>query len=159
MILAIDPGNIMSGYVFLYDNLTVKEFGKINNFELLEKIDCGDFGACKNVAIEMIASYGMAVGATIFDTCVWIGRFCEKIELELSIEPVYIYRKDEKINLCGTMKAKDNNIRQALIDRFGIVGVKKNKGWFYGFKSDIWSAYAVGVTFHDLYMSKEKRED
>ena len=34
--------------------------------------------------------------------------------------------KEEKMNLCGSMKAKDSNIRQALIDRFGEVGTKKN---------------------------------
>jgi hypothetical protein len=47
------------------------------------------------------------------------------------------------------MKAKDGNIRQALIDRFGVVGTKKNQGWFYGFSGDIWSAYAVGITYKD----------
>jgi hypothetical protein len=53
------------------------------------------------------------------------------------------------------MKAKDSNIRQSLIDRFGVVGVKNNQGWFYGFKSDIWSAYAVGCTYLDRLEEKE----
>ena len=90
----------------------------------------------------------MAVGKEVFETCVWIGRFKE-IALLKNIQVEYIYRKEEKINLCNSMKAKDTNIRQALIDRFGIVGTKKNPGWFYGFKKDIWSAYAVGVTYLD----------
>ena len=54
------------------------------------------------------------------------------------------------MNLCKTMKAKDSNIRQALIDRFGEVGTKNKQGWFYGFKKDIWSAYAIGITYVDL---------
>ena len=77
------------------------------------------------VIIEMIASYGMAVGKEVFDTCVWIGRF-KQISESQDIEVEYIYRKDEKINICNSMKAKDSNIRQALIDRFGDVGTKKN---------------------------------
>lgn len=75
--------------------------------------------------IEMVASYGMAVGATVFETCVAIGQFKE-IAMKQNIPVEFIYRKDEKMNLCHSMKAKDSNIRQALIDRFGEVGTKKN---------------------------------
>ena len=77
------------------------------------------------VVIEMIASYGMPVGKEVFETCVWIGRFTQQT-YEIGKEYKYIYRKDEKMNICNSMKAKDSNIRQALIDRFGQVGTKKN---------------------------------
>jgi len=53
---------------------------------------------------------------------VWIGKFTEASGMKEN----YIYRKDEKMNICHSMRAKDSNIRQALIDRFGIVGTKKN---------------------------------
>ena len=143
-ILAIDAGNIESGYC-LMDAETYKpiEFGKINNHELLTKVLELDYD---DLILEMIASYGMPVGASVFDTCVWIGRF---IQARQCPNYDYIYRKEEKINLCQSLKAKDSNIRQALIDRFGVVGTKKDQGWFYGFKKDIWSAYAVGVTWLD----------
>lgn len=143
-ILAIDSGNIESGYC-LIDSETYKpiEFGKIDNVQLLMKVIELDYDY---LILEMIASYGMPVGASVFDTCVWIGRF---IQARKCPDYDYIYRKEEKMNLCGSMKAKDSNIRQALIDRFGVVGTKKNKGFFYGFKKDIWAAYAVGITWLD----------
>lgn len=148
MILSIDPGNIESAYCVI-DKETYKpiEFGKIDNSQLREKLISDlHYYPIESLAIEMIASYGMPVGKEVFETCVWIGRFIECFKCPFTW---YIYRKEEKINLCGNMKAKDSNIRQALIDRFGEVGTKKEKGWFYGFKKDIWSAYAVGVTFLD----------
>lgn len=148
MILAIDPGNTQSAYC-LMEKETYKpiEFGKIDNEEMLIKLKELKYD---KLIVEMIASYGMAVGASVFDTCVWIGRF---IQARTCTDFEYIYRKEEKMNLCYSMKAKDSNIRQALIDRFGDVGIKKAPGWFYGFKKDIWAAYAVGTT----YLDKEKR--
>ena len=183
MILAIDPGNIESGYVFLDDNLKPVEHGKITNEELLEKIQSDYFlwreehykdqfmnreEIIKNeihIAIEMIASYGMPVGKEVFDTCVWIGKFKQALidggYVDKDNEIQYIYRKDEKMNLCHSMKANDATIKQALVDRFAPgqknygKGTKKEPGWFYGFKADIWAAYAVGVTYYDMYLKGE----
>ena len=171
-ILAIDPGNVESAYCLIEkDTYKPIEFGKIPNNELLQKIELLNYDF---LAIEMIASYGMPVGREVFETCVFIGRCIEAatnkkakdLQKELrgfdAINSIpknkpfyeYVYRKEEKINLCGSMKAKDSNIRQALIDRFGVVGTKKEQGWFYGFKSDIWAAYAVGVTYLDREREK-----
>lgn len=158
MILAIDPGNIESGYVLL-DQKTLKplEVGKIKNEELKYILELPSTKeSVKHYAIEMIASYGMSVGQSVFETCIWIGRFIEVIGDNYK----FIYRKDEKTNLCNSMKAKDSNIIQALIDRFAPntpnkgKGTKKEPGWFYGFKKDIWQAYAVGVTYYDLYLKE-----
>ncbi len=160
MILAIDPGNIESGIV-LIDDKTLRPViaEKIDNEELLENIYSEFYKNYYNVAIEKIASYGMPVGETTFDTCIWIGRFYEAIYNKYpGVDIEFIYRKDEKINLCNSMKAKDSNIVQALIDRFAPntpnkgKGSKKEPGWFYGFKKDIWQAYAVGVTYYDMYL-------
>ena len=168
MILAIDPGNIESGYVITSDDLCIWDKGKVKNEELLNFIlpDCIEDAAEKGesiyIAIEMIASYCMAVGVSVFETCVWIGKFSREIYLRTRREPTLIYRKDEKMNLCGSMKAKDSNIIQALVDRFAPdtsnkgKGTKKAPGWFYGFKKDIWQAYAVGVTYFDMYLVTEK---
>lgn len=149
-ILAIDPGNEESAYCLIQKE-TYKpiEFGKISNHLMLIKLHELEYD---KLIVEMIASYGMSVGQTVFETCVWIGRF---IQRRTSPSYEYIYRKEEKMNLCNSMKAKDSNIRQALIDRFGEVGVKKAPGWFYGFKKDIWAAYAVGVTYLDKIKEQE----
>lgn len=153
-ILAIDPGNVESAYVILREDLSIEEFGKLPNNDLLLIVNETCFHEKLDVAIEMIASYGMAVGVTVFDTCVWVGRFAQEASKYSKV--TYIYRKDEKINLCHTMKAKDGNIRQALIDRFGVVGTKKSPGWFYGVSKDVWAAIAVGVTYHDMYLKKRE---
>lgn len=101
------------------------------------------------LAIEMIASYGMPVGREVFETCVWIGRFIEAWGGPYTL----VYRKDVKLHLCGQPRAKDSNIRQALIDRYGgkdrAVGKKATPGPLYGVSADVWSALAIAVTFAD----------
>lgn len=154
MILAIDPGNIQSAYCII-DKETYNpiEFGKIDNNDLLKQISI--FKNIDCIVVERVASYGMPVGQTVFDTCEWYGRFIQKYcDTHEEFKINYIYRKEVTMNLCNSVRAKDSNIRQALIDRFGQVGTKNNKGWFYGFKNDIWSAYAVGIT----YLDGEKNE-
>lgn len=165
MILAIDPGNTESAYVLIENDLSrVVEKGKVENFELVDIIlrIKDEHSSLEHIAIEMIASYGMAVGKTVFETCVWIGRFIQLIRIEFGVEADLIYRSEEKMCLCHSMKAKDSNIRQALVDIYapntpnGGKGTKKSPGYFYGFKSDIYSALAVAHTYKKKYLDGEK---
>lgn len=158
-IFAIDPGNTQSAYCVMDDEYHLIEFAKLPNEEILKKIYewVNDINM---VVIERVASYGMAVGREVFETCEWIGRFTQKVmQYALSEEDnivEYIYRKDEKVTICGSMKAKDANIRQALIDRFAKFdfkngkGTKSNPDYFYGVSKDCWAAIAVAVTKLDM---------
>ena len=70
-------------------------------------------------------------------------------------------RQQVKLNICKSNKATDATIRQALVDRFDKdasnygKGTKDAPGWFYGFKADIWQAYALGITYIDLDMCED----
>jgi len=143
VILAIDPGTTESGWVE-FEGGRVLASGVSNNYELVMKL-VGH--PAQRLVIEMIASYGMPVGKEVFETCVWIGRFIAAYGRPLSnMHDYFAYRKDVKLHLCGTSKAKDGNIRQALIDRIGPQGTKANPGPTYGVKSHAWAALAVAVT-------------
>ena len=163
-IIAIDPGNIESGYVICQHNgkdiMQIIDFGKMENEELKNQCIYAEelfkvAGMEYSVAIEMIACYGMPVGKEVFQTCEWIGRFVEALGPE---RVKRVYRKEEKSDLCHSQKANDSTIRQALIDRYapGVrnygKGTKKEPGFFYGFHADVWSAMAVATTFFDKYI-------
>ena len=163
MILAIDPGNEKSAYVVLEDDLRPGEFGKVSCAHVRDIVipTLVDLYPGITLAIEMVASYGMPVGREVFETCFWAGMFWQAAAVS---EKRLIYRMDEKLNLCHDSRAKDANIRQALIDRFasgtpnGGKGTKKEPGWFYGFSADVWQAYAVGGTCADMMVGEYKRE-
>lgn len=120
-ILAIDPGNIESAFVLLNPDYTISNgnFFKFGNDNVLGTIQSlgGIYGDQLTVVIEKVASYGMAVGAEVFDTCIWIGRFTEAA-IERGCQVEYVYRMDEKMALCHDSRAKDANIRQTLGDVF-----------------------------------------
>jgi Holliday junction resolvasome RuvABC endonuclease subunit len=146
MLLGIDPGTFESGYV-IFDGTRVISADILKNEELRLLIKYESMkGNCTRMAIEMIASYGMPVGAEVFETCVWVGRFMELWQAENHTQAKQVFRKDVKLHLCGTSKAKDANIRQALIDKLGPVGTKKQPGACFGVKSHAWAALAVAVT-------------
>ena len=129
VILAIDPGNAQSGWCII-DRETMKpqDFGKTDNNELLDSLNVLiRVYQVDVVVIEMVACYGMPVGREVFETCVWIGRFTEKSK-QLQKDVQYITRKDEKMNICHSMKANDATIRRALIDRFAKHDLRTEKG-------------------------------
>lgn len=150
-ILAIDPGNEYSGWAIIDEDYRPVSFGKTKNEDLCHSLNEMFFD---RVVIEMVASYGMPVGKTVFDTCVWIGRFMEFIILDARVwerDISFATRKEYVTALCGSSRAKDANVIQYLIDRFAPntpnrgKGTKKEPGWFYGFKADVWQAYAIAV--------------
>ena len=61
------------------------------------------------------------------------------------------YRKQIVMHHCNDARAKDKNIRQAMIDRFGEPGTKKNPGGTYGISKDIWSALAIAAYALDIH--------
>lgn len=152
-ILAIDPGNVQSAYV-IWDGKNIEDRGLVLNIDLIDQIQGYGIHVCDPsvLVVEMVASYGMPVGATVFETCVWIGRFIQSWRSKHHL----IFRKDIKMHLCHSMRAKDSNIRQALVDRFGPPGTKKDPGITYGLSKDMWAAFAVAVTWYDIN-SKEHR--
>lgn len=163
MILAIDPGNEQSAWI-LYDrqNKMPVKFGKEPNDIVLEVLKKNK-DKTNELAIEMIASYGMAVGQSVFETCVWVGRFIQLwTEINQKNKIKKIYRKDVKIHICQTMKAKDSNIRQAIMDRYGstreiAIGKKNNPGPLYGISNDVWAALGVAITYCEANLEESEQ--
>ena len=112
--------------------------------------------------IEMIAGMGMPVGQELFDTCVWIGRFWQLALNQEFRAMAKIFRREEKLDICGSPHAKDSNIRQALVDRYAPAqpnfgkGTKKQPGFFFGFSADMWAAMAVAATYYDKHIKGVK---
>ncbi len=148
-ILAIDPGTEESGVV-IYDTVSKRlhDFAKKGNAELLIPIRNHIFSkSCDLMVIEMVQSYGMPVGQTTFETVYWTGRFLEAWGNDLTCHR--IYRSNIKLHLCNSTRAKDGNVWQAILNRYGgkqkAVGYKKTPGPLYGVHKDMRQALAVAI--------------
>ena len=169
MLIAIDPGCSESAFV-VWNGSEILLKGKEPNEAMIQIVK--DFGANyhNRCVIEQIASYGMAVGAEVFETVYWSGRFCQAFGPERVDR---VKRLEVKMHLCHDSKAKDANIRAALIDRFGgptaIKGPQKAKpkkgipeapaGALHGISKDVWSALAVGITYWDRHAGARGDDD
>jgi len=155
MILGIDPGNVQSAWV-IYD----KDDRQIVEFGITENEKFRDMGSslwvgsgCGILAIEYMRPRGMPTAQQEMDTQFWAGRIVERWVL-CGGRWRAIARKDVKMHMCGQTKAKDSNIRQAIIDRFPAtgtgkcpqIGTKKQPGPLYGVSKDVWSALAIAIT-------------
>lgn len=157
-ILAIDPGPTESAWCVIdADTRKPEDHGKHGNEMLIRLVRSGaGIGDPDTLVIEMVASYGMPVGADVFETCIWIGRFLEAADDNPWLFRIRReYRRDVKLHHCRDSRAKDSNVRQALVDRFALgqpnhgKGSKAEPGWFHGFRADVWQAYALAVYLAD----------
>lgn len=148
VVLAIDPGPVESGWCAMRGDEVIK-CGVWSNASVLHHLQGG---WADTLAIEMIASYGMAVGREVFETCVWIGRFTQAWHDPDTVQ--LVYRKQVTMHLCGTTKANDSNVRRAILDLFPRtgggstpqIGTKKKPGPLYGVTSHAWPAIGVALT-------------
>ena len=152
-ILAIDPGPERSAW--LHFDARTGGLTHPTNLGIWPNHEVVDFlrpiaGYCDAVVIEQVASYGMPVGAEVFETVFWSGRFAEACR---NVPVHRIPRLTVKLHLCHSPKANDATIRAALIDRFGgkdkAIGRKATPGPLYGIHADLWAALALAVTFAD----------
>lgn len=164
MIIGIDPGTRESAYALFSAGPRISG-AKAPNDSLVEMLDHlyhtippseSENSPPPSLVIEMVGHYGtgMAVGREVFDTCVFIGRLWERWSYCFGLTPTTVLRKAVVAHLCGSARAKDGNVRQALIDRLGRPGTKKDPGPTYGITGDVWQALAVAVYHHDINLSK-----
>jgi hypothetical protein len=175
-VLAIDPGNIESGFVlFCSKKQEPVAFGKLQNGLILQRIaEYRDNRAMDVLVTEFLYARGMPASNESFQSQFWAGRFVQA--WGGAWHP--IDRAKVKLAICHASNAKDSNIRASLIERFGgeaiAIGGKKcpkckGKGWFgkreiecpecrgriwkhppgplYKMADDAWQALAIAITF------------
>lgn len=172
-VIGIDPGPVESAYAVFDGEKVLRSETRRNGELMLVLPTLIESYKPALVGIEMIASYGMAVGAEVFETCVQIGRFLEFLDTwnrNTGNDPVTYERYTRikvKTHICHSAKAKDANVRQALIDRIGPShttveeprfskkgdplkpATVKIPGPTYGVSGDGWAALAVAVMAWD----------
>lgn len=147
-LLAIDPGSEQTAWVLFED-------GQICDREITDNDEMAmSVFHVNHVAIEYMRPRGMPTSRQEMDTQFWAGRFIQEFAARRLVPWTPIYRHDVKLHVCGNARAKDQNIRQAMLDRFGGKGTKRNPGPLFGFKDDLFSALAIGVTFLDTHSTE-----
>lgn len=167
-VLGIDPGpkGKGCGWVLIDQHLRLDSFGQDEPQNI-------PFVEADIVVIEMISSYGMAVGMSVFETLIEAGRCvdralrCAYTARHQNVKVYLLPRKDIKLIICGTAQAKDPNIRRALLDKFAAsgggatpqIGTKARPGPLYGMKSHCWPALAAAMAWIIQTSNRERDID
>lgn len=143
-IIAIDPGTLESAVV-VWDGAAILDHFIKPNTEVLSYLRYSadiDY----QLVIEKVVSYGMSVGESTFETVLWSGRFAEAWDHRRGNWD-RLPRMDVKMFWCHSAKAKDTNIWQAMVDRFGEPGKKATPGFLYEIRSHSRAALALAVAY------------
>lgn len=164
IIYAIDPGTEQSALVG-YDiraaaaGKAAVVFHSIDSNELiLRRVRSLSPDHDAVLVVEQIEAMGMPVGAEVFTTVWWAGRFHQAWPGAAD----RVTRRAVKLHLCGSMRAKDPNIRQAILDRFGgkarAIGNKHAPGPLHGIKGHEYAALAVALTWADAHNAPQPED-
>ena len=162
-IVAIDPGSTVSGVVVFDPVVTepVVYAGVVRNDDLqlwlrysqdkrLNETPLPLLTGPHDLAVEFPVAQGMPASNELFATVEWVGVF----RAAWGSRPFHhVARPDVKLHLCGQARAKDANVRAAILDRFGgkdaAVGRKATPGPLYEVSSHAWAALAVALLHAD----------
>lgn len=144
-IIAIDPGPETSGAIS-FDTETMRvnwsKPAMPNESVLMLVREVSQRDRFK-IACECIEAMYAHVGKETVLTIRFTGRI---EEAGGALNPVVLLSPQEvKKRVCGTASAKDPAVRQALIDRLGPPGSKKQPGPTFGVSSHAWRALAVAI--------------
>lgn len=152
--LGIDPGPTQSGWaIYSPEMARVHDSGTWPNPELREMTWKSVEVMGYAVAIEKPEPWSpprVAPGKqapppsrALLDTCEWVGAF-DPLQAAGRWSP-----RQCRIHLCGSARARDPHVREALLDRLGPKGTKAEPGPTYGVSGHAWRALAVAVTDAD----------
>jgi len=114
-ILALDPGSTRTGWcLFDLDNGVPVKWGDDENGKVTNLIE-RDWNP---VVCEFPYPRGQTPSWQLFETCEWAGRFHQVVS-ERAGGFIKMDRDDIKKCICGSSRAKDPQVRKALIDIFG----------------------------------------
>ena len=146
IVFGIDPGPRASGWA-LWNGVGVLDSGHSENEVIIGTLyDPDKYNpefSYDVLAIERVSCYMKTVGAPIFETCEWVGRFDAKSRA------ILITRREVRVALCDTARCGDAQVARAIRDRFGEKGTKKSPGPFFGVSGHAWNAVAVAVVAFD----------
>lgn len=143
-ILGIDPGPKKSGWALWdADEQRVVESESQAENEKLELHLYGNQQLFDALAVERVSYYGKTVGADVFETAYWSGRFAANVQPEEVVRPKF---SEIAKHFCGRSQGVNESVvARAIRDAYGEKGTKKEPGPFYGVSGHAWSAVAVAI--------------
>lgn len=168
--ITIDPGSKQSGFVINdVDDMRVINHGIIDNNRLAGMIEMRHEEDV--MLVEYSKAYVMASKTASFfpqqvlDTAVWIGQFIQAFSGPDRINVEFVDRRDVKMYLCRSARAKDSHVTEAVIARYECRDMREAKGTkaapgpLYGVKGDVWQALGVFITWRETNHPEYKFSD